>query len=242
MSGHSKWAKTHRQKEATDAKRGAIFTKLANVITLAAKEGGDDPESNFKLRLAIEKAKSSNMPKDNIEKAVKRGSGKNNEGAILEETTYEVFGPANSVFIVEAITDNKNRTLSDIKIALNKNGGQMGSPNSVSWMFERKGLIIIDQSELTGKDLEQLELDIIDAGAEDIIKDQDWEIRTLADQLQKTENDLKKLNLKIKESNLAYIAKDELNISEPEQQERIEKLFNALDDCDDVNNIYLNIA
>jgi YebC/PmpR family DNA-binding regulatory protein len=237
MSGHSKWAKTHRQKAATDAKRGAIFTKLGNLITIAAREGGDDTETNFKLRLAIEKARGSNMPKDNIERAIKRGAGTGGDGVVLEEATYEAFGPENSAFIIETITDNKNRTVSDVKIALSKNGGNLAGPGSVVWQFERKGLITVNIGE---KDADELELSIIDAGAQDIsTDDKEWEITTAPDELQAVEKAIKDLNLEIKDSALGYKAKDEIT---PEIESKIEKLFTALDDIDDVTNIYTNVA
>lgn len=241
MSGHSKWAKTHRQKEATDAKRGAIFTKMGHLISIAAKEGGDDLESNFKLRLAIDKAKAVNMPKDNITRAIKRGAGTGKDGAILEEITYEAFGPTNSTFLIETITDNKNRTISDIKIALTKNGGQLGGSGSVAWQFERKGIIILDAAQLRDRDIDELELNLIDAGAEDIKKDEDeWVVITTPDNLQETEKNLINLKLKTKESSLGYVPKDALNIENSEAIEKIGKLYSALDDIDDVSNIYTN--
>ncbi len=241
MSGHSKWAKTHRQKAATDAKRGAIFTKLGNLITIAAKEGSGDLETNFKLRLAIEKAKSANMPKDNIDRAIKRGTGEGSEGAIFEELIYEVFGPANSGFVVEAITDNKNRTLSDLKTVLNKNGGQLGAAGSVMWMFERLGVIVILTSELANHNKDELELSIIDAGAQDIIKDdQGWEIRTQVTDLQPVTTAIEQLGLQVEDSSLAYIAKEELSIKNNEDQQKIDRLMEVLDEIDDVTNVYTN--
>lgn len=238
MSGHSKWATTHRQKETKDAKRGAIFTKLGNLITIAAREGGGDLEANFKLRLAVDKAKTANMPKDNIDRAIKRGTGEGKDAA-LEEITYEVFGPAGVTFIAEAITDNKNRTTSDIKSTLNKAGGQLGGLNSVMWMFERKGLIVINRPT-PGDKTEELELAIIDAGAQDIIKENDWEIYTAPDELQKTINQLKMINLEIKESSLIYLPKEEINIDDQDTRAKVEKIFSALDDCTDINNVYTN--
>lgn len=238
MSGHSKWATTHRQKEAKDAKRGAIFTKLGNLITIAAREGGGDIEANFKLRLAIDKAKTSNMPKDNIDRAIKRGTGEGKEAA-LEEITYEIFGPTGVTFIAEAITDNKNRTTSDIKSALNKAGGQLGGQNSVMWMFERKGLIVINRPAPDDK-AEDLELAIIDAGAQNIIKEEDWEIYTAPDELQKTIDQLKAINLEIKDSGLIYLSKEEMNITDQDARAKVEKIFSALDDCADINNVYTN--
>lgn len=239
MSGHSKWATTHRQKEATDAKRGAVFTRLANMITIAAKEGGADIESNFKLRLAVDKAKSANMPKDNIERAVKRGAGSGNEGSNFEEIVYEVFGPAGSAFILEAVTDNRNRTVSDLKSALNKHGGQLAGPNSVLWLFDKKGFAEIQKKDLIGKDLEGLELSLIDAGAEDIVQDGNWEIHALPENLQGVLDELKNAGIEPLESGLKYMAKNKI-VLQSKDQEKIQNFFNILSDLDDINNIYTN--
>lgn len=243
MSGHSKWATTHRQKSAADAKKGAVFTKIANLIIMAAKQGGGDPEANFTLRLAIDKAKAVNMPKDNIERAVKRGTGEGGEGKSFEEITYEIFGPAGSVFIAESITDNKNRTVSDLKAILNRNGGQLGALNSVSWMFERKGVISIDAVALAGKDTDELELSLIDAGADDIAKeDSSWEIQTAPDKLNAVIMTLKDNGLEAKESGLQYLAQNDLVIKNPEDQSRVENFYNLLDDMDDINAVYTNAS
>ncbi len=239
MSGHSKWAKTHRQKEATDAKKGASFTKLGNAITIAAKQGGADLESNFRLRLAVDKAKEGSMPKDNIERAIKRGAGISDGSTILEEITYEIFGPAGSVFIVETITDNKNRTVSELKAVLNKNGGQLGNPNSVVWMFEREGSITAKNE--TGKSADELELELIDAGAKDFRQESgQWEISTVGDQLQLVTEKIKALGFTIEESSLIYQPKDELKITKEEEQKRIEKFYSLLEDMEDINNVYTN--
>ena len=242
MSGHSKWAKVHRQKTATDDKKGAVFTKLGNLITVAAKEGGGDLESNFKLRLAVEKARAANMPKDNIERAIKRGAGTGGDKLILEEITYEGFGPGGSAFIVEAITDNKNRTAAEVKSAFSKNGGQLAGPNSVLWQFERRGLIYLESEQLENKNLEQLELDLIDAGAQDLKKDaKEWEIITAPDRLQMVEKNIRSLNLGVGESLLGYRAKEEITIADETVLEKINKLYGALEEIDDVSNIYTNI-
>jgi len=214
---------------------------MGHLITIAAKEGGNDLESNFKLRLAIEKARSANMPKDNIERAIKRGTGEGNEGVVLEEATYEAFGPAGSTFIIETITDNKNRTICDVKVAINKNGGQIGGANSVAWQFERKGLIIIDKEQIKNKDKEELELELIDAGADDIsYEDDDLIIITAPDQLQVVSENIKNLEIEIKESSLIYKAKEELKIEDETIKEKIGKLYEAIEDVDDVTNIYTN--
>lgn len=242
MSGHSKWAKTHRQKSAQDAKRGAIFTKLANLITMAAKEGGGDAENNFKLRLAVDKARSTNMPKDNIERAIKRGTGEAG-GGNFEEVLYEIIGPAKSGFIVEAITDNKNRTVSAIKAILNKNNGSLGGPNSVLWLFKKTGAVVIDLKNYSRQsaDLDELELLLIDAGAEEVEKNEDnWTIYTVPENLQKVINNLKAKRLTIIESSLSYQPKEELKIADQETQAKIANLYQLLSDLDDVSNIYTN--
>ncbi len=237
MSGHSKWATTHRQKSAADAKKGAIFTKLANLLTIAAREGGGDLESNFKLRLAFDKARAANMPKDNIQRAIDKGTGSSKDGANFEEVVYEVVGPAGSGFVVEAITDNRNRTVADLKAILNKNGGQLGSANSVAWMFERKGQIIINSAGLD----DDKELEIIDSGADDIDKGEDeWIVYTAVEQLNSVNKALKEKRIEIKEAGLVYSAKDQLDISNLEDQEKIERLYNLIDDMDDVSNVYTN--
>lgn len=237
MSGHSKWAKTHRKKEVADSKKGAIFTRLGNLITMAARQGGGDLESNFQLRLVVDKAKIANMPKDNIDRAVKRGAG-TGDGGVFEEMTYEIIGPDGSGFIAEAITDNKNRTVSNLKASLNKSAGQLGGPNSVIWMFDRRGLIIINPGTT---DPSELELTLIDAGAEDINReDHEWEVYTQPANLQKTEQNIKALGIEVKESNLTYVAKDELNITNPDLQEKIDRLYSVIEDQDDVSNVYTN--
>lgn len=240
MSGHSKWATTHRQKSATDAKRGVVFTKISNLITMAARASGGDINANFKLRLAVEKARAANVPKDKIEKAIIRGTG-GGEKSNLEEAAYEALGPAGSAFIIEVITGNKNRAVAEIKNILNKNGGQLGGPNSVLWLFERKGIITIGLEGMMAKNLDEFELKLIDTGAQEIIKNEkEWEIYTLPNELQKTEKKIKNLGVEIKESSLAYIAKRDLTIADDGNREQIEKLFSALEDLDDVANVYTN--
>jgi len=237
MSGHSKWAKTHRQKSVQDAKKGAIFTKIANLITIAARESGGDQETNFKLRLAVDKARNANMPKDNIERAISKGVGANKDGASFEEVVYEIIGPGGTGFIAEAITDNKNRTIADLKSVLNKNGGQLGSANSVAWNFKRKGIILLENKNLN----DDSELAIIDAGADDIIKESDyWQIVTSPENLMAVAGRLKNNGFDLKESSLSYLPKEEIKISNPLDQEKIEKFYNAIDDLDDISNVYTN--
>ncbi|MDD2807950.1 MAG: YebC/PmpR family DNA-binding transcriptional regulator, partial [Patescibacteria group bacterium] len=167
MSGHSKWATTKRAKAIVDAKRGAAFTKVANIITIAARNGGD-PTANFMLRMAIDKARAVNMPKDNIERAIKRGTGEGG-GAAVEELVYEGIGPAQTQFVVKCLTDSKNRTAAVIRHLFDKHGGSLGS---VMWNFEIKGVITITNYELQITNLDELELELIDIGIEDFIKEE----------------------------------------------------------------------
>ncbi|MFA6422489.1 MAG: YebC/PmpR family DNA-binding transcriptional regulator [Candidatus Buchananbacteria bacterium] len=240
MSGHSKWAKTHRQKSATDAKKGAVFTKLGNLITMAAKEGGSDLNSNFRLRLLLDKARVANMPKENIERAIKRGTGEGSEKNHFEELLYEIFGPEGSVFLVEAITDNKNRTVGELKTVANKNGGQLGGQNSVAWMFDRFGFVNIDKNQIEKIDQEELELTLIDAGATDIDKSDDWEILCEVETLQNILTVLKNKNIDTKESGIAFFAKNNIKIESQDSQDKIENFYNLIDDLDDISNVYTN--
>lgn len=233
MSGHSKWAKIRRQKGATDNKRGALFTKLGNAITVAAKIGGNDPDSNFKLRLAIDKAKAGSMPKDNIERAIKRGLGEL-EGGKIEEITYEGFGPGGIAFMVEALTDNRNRTSSAMKHILTKYGGSLDGPNSVAWMFAQKGIIRIKEIN------DELELELIDAGAADIIQEEDGiTIYTAPNDLKKIKEFLEQKNIEVEYAETEQIAKEKKEVTE-EQKIKLEKIFAEFDDNEDVNDYYTN--
>ena len=241
MSGHSKWSQIKRQKGTADQKRGALFTKLGNVITIAAKEMGGNPESNFKLRLAIDKAKSANMPKDNIERAIKRGTGEL-AGAQIEEIVYEAFGPQGIALIIETLTDNKNRTASEVKHIITKYGGRLGGPNSVIWMFERKGVVRTMNSELKTLNLEveAVELKAIDLGATDVKEDEDsLIIYTKPEDLQKVKEALEE-EIKIEYAELEHIAKDQIKIENESTKLTLEKIFNDLDENEDVNNYYTN--
>ncbi|MFA5318629.1 MAG: YebC/PmpR family DNA-binding transcriptional regulator [Patescibacteria group bacterium] len=238
MSGHSKWATIKRAKEAKDAKRGNVFTKLGNNITVAARNGGD-PEINFSLRIAIDKAKAANMPKDNIERAIKRGTGELG-GAQIEELIYEGFGPAKSGFIIEVLTDNKNRSAAEIRHLLTKYGGSLGALNSVSWNFNHLGIIRIIKENLTG-DMDELELELIDAGADDIKKEEEGTtILTAIENLQKVKKLLDEKNIKTESAGIEYIVKDEKKISD-EEKKRVEQFIEALEENDDVNNYYTDV-
>jgi len=239
MSGHNKWANIHVRKEAMDKKKGKIFSKMAKFIEISARKGGD-PITNPSLRMAIDKARSFNMPNDNIQRAIKKGSGENKDGTQLEETVYEAYGPEGSQLIIEIITDNKNRVISEIRHILNAFDGRLAENGSVKWNFNQMGVIRIDKNKLN-KNEEEIELLTIDAGAEDIKTFNDiLEIRTSHDNLEKVKEVLKKENIEIEDSGLEWIPKNEINVSEAGKG-RITKLFETLDENDDVNEIYSNV-
>ncbi|OGF25617.1 transcriptional regulator [Candidatus Falkowbacteria bacterium RIFOXYB2_FULL_47_14] len=239
MSGHSKWATTKRRKEAVDAKRGAIFTRVAHIITLAARKGGD-PESNFNLRMAMEKAKGVNMPKDNIERAIKRGTGELG-GAQIEELIYEGFGPAGSQFIVKSLTDNKNRSAGNIRHLFTKYGGSLGA---VMWSFELAGVVRIDNEETRAKNLDWdgLELELIDAGAQDIRKEEEGvTVVTKPEDLQRVNKFFEEKNITVASAEAEYLPKEEITVS-PEDKEKIENFIDELEDNEDVSDYYHNIS
>ena len=232
MAGHSKWATTHRQKAIVDAKRGAIFTKLGNQIAIAAR-GGIDPTLNASLAMAIEKAKAANMPSANIQRAIDRVADKN--AAALEEITYEGYGPGGVGIIIETATDNRNRTLPEVKTALVKNGGRIADAGSVAFQFTRKGVITV---EGTG---EELLLQILDAGAEDAVEE-DGEIIVYTElkDLASVRNQLVEQGLNVKDAELRYIANTPVEIADTETAQKLMKVVDALDDLDDVVNVHTN--
>jgi YebC/PmpR family DNA-binding regulatory protein len=237
MSGHSHFAGIKHRKGINDAKRAKVFTKLAKPIVIAAREGGGKPDANFKLRLAIDKAREFNMPKDNIDRAIKRGTGEL-KGAALEEIIYEALGPGGVMMLIKTTTDNKNRTLGEVKTILSKNGGKFGEAGSAMWNFEQAGSIIVDPA---GKNLEELEMAAIDAGAKDIkSEEENFIVFTEMKDLQKVQENLEKNNLKITEAGLTYIPKNTLVIDE-KNQATYEKLLELLDEQDDVEEIYDNL-
>lgn len=231
MSGHSKWATTKRQKAIVDAKRGAAFTKIANQIAIAARSGGD-PTMNPTLAMVLEKARKANMPKVNIERAIARAADKS--AAAMIEETYEAYGPAGIGIIIEIATDNKNRTMPEVRNALAKNGGRMADPGSVMFQFARKGVI-----ETLEKGEEAL-LTALDCGAEDANENEDGiEIITEAADLMKTRQALIDAGLTVENAELRYIANTSVPVSE-EDAEKVGKLLNAIDDLDDVTNVFTN--
>ena len=238
MAGHSKWANIKHRKAAQDAKRANVFTKLANAITIAAREKGPDPEMNPTLRTAIAKARAANMPKDNIQRAIKRGSP--DSGEKFDSIIYEGYAPGKVAILIETITNNKNRTNQEIKSILSKNGGSFAQEGSVMWLFDKVGKILIKKDDVSN--IETLELDAIDAGAEDIKEDTDGiVILTKPEELYKTEKEIEKKGYKISESELDFIPKNPIKIEDEKTREKIEKLFELIDENDDVQNIYSNI-
>ena len=241
MSGHSKWANIKTRKEGQDKKKGKNFSKLAKLIEIAARKGGD-PGINPTLRLTIEKARSLNMPNENVLRAIKKGSGENKEGEQLEEGLYEAYGPEGSQLIIETITDNKNRTLSDVRHILTEHGGRLAENGSVKWNFNQMGTILIDKSKTASQNKEDLELKMIDNGAEDIKwRDDALEIYTKPENLENLKETIKGLGIEIEEFGLGWIPKNEIEIKEPQARKQIETLFEKLDENDDVKDVYSNI-
>jgi YebC/PmpR family DNA-binding regulatory protein len=232
MSGHSKWSTIKREKGAKDTKRGAIFTKIGNQIAIAARSG-IDPAMNSALALAIEKAKQANMPNNNIQRAIDRVSDKN--AAVLEEATYEGYGPGGIGIIVETATDNKNRTYPDVRSSFTKNGGSMAEPGSVAFQFTRKGVITV---AVTGEDAL---LVILDAGAEDAVEEE-GEMTVYTDQkdLAKVRTALMTAGLEVKAAELQYVPNAQVEISDPEVARKALKLLDTLDELDDVVNVHTN--
>jgi len=232
MSGHSKWSTIKREKGAKDAKRGAVFTKIGNQIAIAARSGVD-PTMNSALALAIEKAKQANMPNNNIQRAIDRVSDKN--AAVMEEATYEGYGPGGMGIIVETATDNKNRTYPEVRSAFTKNGGSMAEPGSVAFQFTRKGVIRVAASG------EDALLTILDAGAEDAVEE-DGEVIVYTEQkdLAKVRTALIDAGLEAKEAELQYVPNAPVEISDPETARKAFKVLDALDELDDVVNVHTN--
>jgi YebC/PmpR family DNA-binding regulatory protein len=234
MSGHSKWATIKRQKEANDAKRGALFTKLGNQIAVAARSG-TDPSTNSGLAMVIEKAKKSGMPNTNIERSIQRASDKS--ASILEEIMYEGYGPGGVAVLVECATDNKNRTLPEVRSAFSKTGGNMAEPGSVAFNFSRKGVIRVKGQG------EDLELAAIDVGAEDIFEEPETGetvIHTDQKDLAKVRDGLKDGGYEVVDAELTYVPNNTIEISDPETARKIIRLMDALDDLDDVASTHTN--
>ena len=233
MSGHSKWETTKRQKAVVDAKRGALFTKIGNQIAIAAR-AGQDPAMNPSLAMVLEKARHANMPKANIERAIARAADKN--AAAMIEETYEAYGPAGVGIIIEVATDNKNRTMPEVRHTLDKNGGRMADPGSVMFQFERKGVIFIADKG------EDALMSALDAGAEDATEEEDGiEIITAPTELMKVRQSLIDAGMTVNSAELKYVPNTTVPV-EGEDEEKVNKLLDAVDDLDDVVNVFTNAA
>ncbi|MCX8010144.1 MAG: YebC/PmpR family DNA-binding transcriptional regulator [Ignavibacteria bacterium] len=236
MSGHSKWATIRRKKAAIDAKRGKMFTRLIKEITIAARHGGGNPDGNPRLRLAIDNAKAANMPQDNIERAIKKATGEL-EGTVIEEMTYEGYGPGGIAILVEAATDNKNRTVSEIRHLFSKYNGRMGEAGSVNWMFDKKGVITLDKKLIAEDDLIML---VLDAGADDVITEGDYyEIQTSVENFEPVRRALIDKKLNPESASIQMVPKNLVKV-DGKDNEAVIKLLEVLEEHDDVQNVYTN--
>jgi YebC/PmpR family DNA-binding regulatory protein len=239
MSGHSKWHSIKHKKGAEDAKRGKIFTKHAKLIAIAAR-GGGDPDMNPSLRTAIENARAENMPRDNIERAIKKGTGESKDGAQMEEVFYEGFGPGGVALYIETLTDKKNRTVTNVKNILNKHGGSMGAAGSVSYLFKRKGLLSIP---LENKNAEEIELEAIDAGAEDIKNEgETMEIYTDPQDFMSIKKHLEEKGISVSSGALTYLPQTSVEIQDEEIAQKVLDLISALEEDEDVSTVYSNLS
>ena len=237
MSGHSKWAQIKRQKGVNDARRGAVFTKVGREITVAAREGGGDPDANFRLRLAVQKAREVNMPQDNIQRAITRGTGADKEGGQLEELMYEGFGPHGVAIMVQVLTDNRNRAAADVRNIFTRTGGNMGEGGSVAWMFDQKGLITV---ELDGASAEEAEMAAIDAGADDIQEaDGVLDVYTDKADLDAIRRELDGRKLKISSADLVMVPKTSMDLDE-KGATAVARLIDRLEELDDVQRVFAN--
>jgi YebC/PmpR family DNA-binding regulatory protein len=238
MSGHSKWSTIKRKKGVADARRGAVFTRLAREIAIAAREGGSDIDSNFRLRLAVDKARGQNMPKDNIERAIKRGAGEDKDSAAFEELTLEGYGPQGSAILVACVTDNRNRTISDLRHAFSKSGGNMAEAGAVAWQFDRKSYFSFPSSALAFDRAFELG---VEAGADDVLDGGDTieiygpveAFKTIADALQK-------VNVKSEEAGLRMLAKQEIELG-VEETLQVLKVIETIEELDDVQDVFHNV-
>jgi YebC/PmpR family DNA-binding regulatory protein len=237
VSGHSKWSTIKRKKGAVDAKRGKIFTRLIKEITVAARMGGGDPVGNPRLRAAIASAKTENMPKDNIERAIKKGTGEL-EGAVYEEITYEGYGPGGVAILVDCMTDNKNRTVADIRHYFSKSGGNLGESGCVSWMFTKKGTILVDKEDINEEELMEKALE---AGAEDVVEEDNvFQVETSPDDFEDVREALEADGVKFIEAAVAMVPQNTVDITDEKTAGQILTLLERLEDHDDVQNVYAN--
>ncbi len=237
MSGHSKWSTIKRKKAATDAKRGAVFTRLAKEIAIAAREGGGDPEVNFTLRLAIDKAKSANMPKENIERSIKRGTGEDKEGAAFVQTMYEGYAPNGVGLIIEVITDNRNRTVAELRHILDKMGGNLAEAGAVSWQFKRAAYFALESE---GLDQDKVFDCAVEAGADDVLIEDDVEIIGPVDAYKRISDCLREAGYEPVESSLRMIPNSSIELS-VDQTLQVMRVIEAVEDIDDVQQVFSNL-
>lgn len=238
MSGHSKWSSIKHKKGAADAKRGQLFSKLSRAIIVAAKEGGPDPDGNLSLQNAIEKAREASMPKDNIERAIARGAGTGTDGEAYEHVTYEGYGPGGVAVLVEALTDNRNRTASDVRHIFAKNDGNLGTSGAVAWQFERKGVIICDAEQV---DEDELTLAAADAGAEDVTLDgSTLQVTTAPEELAAVRRSLAESGVAHDSAELTMLPKTTVEVTDEAVAKKLLRLMDALEENDDVQGVYAN--
>jgi YebC/PmpR family DNA-binding regulatory protein len=236
MSGHSKWHSIKHKKAVVDQRRGQQFTKLARAVTVAAREGGGDPDGNPALALAIQKARDASMPKDNIERAIAKGTGEGADADQIETVLYEGYGPGGVALLIEALTDNRNRTGADVRHALSKHGGSLGEPGSVGYLFEKRGVVVVDAARYDEDDL----IVAIDAGAEDIALDEDvYEILTAPGDLSKVRAALEEAGIDVESADVTQRPSARVPVSEADAP-RLMKLIDALEESDDVNAVHAN--
>jgi YebC/PmpR family DNA-binding regulatory protein len=238
MSGHSKWSTIKHKKGAADAKRGKLFSKLSRAIIVAAKEGGGDPSTNLALANAIEKARSYSMPKDNIERAVARGTGADSDAGQFETVIYEGYGPDGVAVLVEALTDNRNRTASEVRHLFSKHGGNLGATGAVAWQFERRGVVLVDAG---GVDEDELMLAAADGGADDIELDEStFQVTSAPESLSSVREAIEAAGFAVQSAELSMVPKTTVEVSDESAAKRVMKLIDALEDNDDVQEVYAN--
>lgn len=237
MSGHSKWSTIKRKKGAIDAKRGKIFTRLIKEITVAARAGGGDPDGNPRLRSAIATAKSENMPKDNIARAIKKGTGEI-AGEVYEEILYEGYGPGGVAVLVECMTDNRNRTVADIRHYFAKSNGNLGESGCVAWMFEKQGVLLVDKETTSEEELMDLALE---AGADDVVEEEtEFQVITSPEDFSEVRDSLEASGVKFLEASISMVPKNTVDVTEEKPAKALLKLLENLEDHDDVQNVHSN--
>jgi YebC/PmpR family DNA-binding regulatory protein len=236
MSGHSKWATIKRKKAATDSARGKVFTRIIKEITIAARDGGGDPDGNPRLRLAIQNAKGSNMPQDNITRAIKKGTGEL-EGVMYTEITYEAYAPHGVAVIIQSVTDNRNRTIAELRHIVSKNNGNMGDAGSVSWMFDRKGVVTIEKGTHTEDEVMEI---ILDLGADDLKTEEDFfEIISPIESLETVRKGMEEKGYKLESASMQYIPKELITLDE-EKSAAVIRFLETVEEYDDVQNLFTN--